>query len=101
MSKSKKFKKVGDFIGYEPTSEDISEAEFKALQSYERIQDPPMMNAQSQGVWTPEPPMNMTGSQVLPPGVAVSDAQILRNAFREMGQEPDEEFIRQQVSMVR
>lgn len=81
--------------------DDISEAEFKALQSYERIQDPPMMNAQSQGVWTPEPPMNMTGSQVLPPGVAVSDAQILRNAFREMGQEPDEEFIRQQVSMVR
>ena len=45
--------------------------------------------------------MNMTGSQVLPPGVAVSDAQIIRNAFREMGQEPDEEFIRQQVSMVR
>lgn len=80
------------------TGDEVSDAEFQALKSYERIQDPPMAPMQQNGG---SEPINMVlsgGTPPLPPGVEVSDAQILRNFYLEQGRRPDERFIAQQTA---
>ncbi len=78
---------------------------------YQGISQPPMANLQASNPapvpsWAPGSRSGRGGGMTatsgsemaLPPGVDVSDAQILRQGFRDMGQEPDEAFISQQIA---
>ena len=89
-----------DLATQETTGDEVSDAEFSALKSYEKINNPPM--APMQQIGGREPAMVLAGGAppmpgTLPPGVDVSDADLLRAYYRSEGQEPDENFIRQQT----
>lgn len=57
--------------------------------------NPPMANLQATAEFQPEPMQYTSGSEV---EMGISDADIMRQFFRDQGEEPDEDFIRSQLT---